>query len=69
MMREEKMQIKKALTIRKKPRPGGKYIIKIDGKITWEGSDPQSKLPRILSDYRDKNVSISWKPDREFLIV
>jgi len=63
------MQTKKGLTIRKKPRPGGKYIIKIEGKITWEGCDPRSKLPSLLSDYRNKEISISWKPDREFLIV
>jgi len=63
------MQTKKGMTIRKKTRPGGKYVIKIEGNIAWEGNDPQTKLPSLLSDRRNKDISISWKPDREFLIV
>lgn len=63
------MQVKKGITIRKKTFTTGKYIIKIDGKIEWEGRNPQTKLPSMLNDFRGKDISISWKSDREFLIV
>ncbi len=65
------MQLKKPekITIRKSPRPGGKYVIKIEGKVTWTGKDPQKKLPRLLNAHPGKNVSIAWKSDEESLIV
>lgn len=65
------MQPKKPekITIKKSPRPGGRYVIKIEGRVTWEGKDPQKKLPRLLNAYPGKNISISWKSDEEFLIV
>ncbi len=65
------MQLKKPekIAIRKSPLPGGKYVIKIEGKITWEGKNPQKKLPRVLNAHAGKNVSIAWKPDEESLIV
>ncbi|MEE8418186.1 MAG: hypothetical protein V3S06_05920 [candidate division Zixibacteria bacterium] len=65
------MQLKKPekITIRKSPCPGGKYVIKIEGRVTWEGKNPQEKLPRVLNAHPGKNVSIAWKPDEGFLIV
>lgn len=65
------MQLKKPekITIRKSPCPDGKYVIKIEGKVTWEGKNPQKKLPRILNTHPGKNVSISWKSGEESLIV
>lgn len=63
------MQAKNQITIRKKPVYGGKYIIKIEGRVAWEGKNPRTKLPLLLNRNPGRNVSISWKPDREFLIV
>lgn len=65
------MQLKKPekIMIKKSPCAGGKYVIKIEGKVTWEGKDPQEKLPRLLNTHPAKKVSIAWKPGEEFLIV
>ncbi len=65
------MQLKKPekITIKKSPGAGGKYVIKIEGKVTWEGKDPQKKLPRLLNTHPAKKVSIAWKSGEEFLIV
>lgn len=57
------------ITIKKSPYPAGKYVIKIEGRITWEGKTPQKKLPVLLDENKGKNVSISWRPDQESLIV
>jgi hypothetical protein len=57
------------ITIRKSPYPAGKYVIKIEGRITWEGKSPQRKLPVLLDQNKGKKVSISWRPDQESLIV
>ena len=65
------MQLKKPekITIKKSACPGGKYVIKIKGRVTWEGKNPQKKLPRLLNTHPGKNVSIAWKSDEESLIV
>lgn len=65
------MQLKKPekITIRKNPYPAAKYVIKIEGRITWEGKSPQKKMPALLDENKGKNVSISWRPDQESLIV
>jgi len=57
------------ITIRKSAPPCGKYVIRIEGRVTWEGKNPQKKLPRLLNAHPGKNVSISWKSDEESLIV
>lgn len=63
------MQGKNQIIIRKKPTPSAKYVIKVDGRIEWEGPDLKRKFPALLNDCRGKNISIAWKSDREFLIV
>ena len=69
MTSEEIMQKKKRVTIRKTPRNDGKYVIKIEGNIVWEGKKPQAKLPALLKDHRSKDISISWKPKSGSLIA
>ncbi len=57
------------ITIRKIPACCGKYAIKIEGKIVWEGIELQEKFPLIVSENPGKNLSICWKHEREFLVV
>jgi len=57
------------ITIKKCPRPCGKYVIKIEGRVVWEGNNPHEKLPAMIIKNPGKSLSISWKRQREFLIV
>jgi hypothetical protein len=57
------------ITIRKCPEAWGKYIIKIEGKIVWEGANPHEMFPSMIVENPGKNLSICWKRQREFLIV
>jgi hypothetical protein len=68
-MLEARMQSKKRLTLRKKPRPDGIYVIKIEGKVAWEGKNPERKFSSLLSENRDRNISIAWKAGQESIIV
>lgn len=63
------MQGKNQMIVRKKPLVEGKYVIKIEGQIKWEGKNPQAKMPTLMNKNPGKAISISWKPDKEFLIV
>ncbi|MEE9555256.1 MAG: hypothetical protein V3W18_13290 [candidate division Zixibacteria bacterium] len=62
------MQAKNRVTIRKKPQADGKYVIKIEGNIVWEGKKPQTKLPALLKNHRGRDISIVWKPKSESII-
>ena len=62
------MQAKNQISIRKKTRKDGRYIIKIEGNIVWEGEKPQTRLPGLLKEYRSEDIRISWKSKSGSLI-
>jgi hypothetical protein len=46
-----------------------KYVIKVDGKIIWEGLDLQSHIKDILRKYSKKKISVAWIPTKEDILI
>ena len=49
--------------------PNHKYIIKINGKVAWEGLDIATKFRELQKKYPNKKISISWIPTKEDLLI
>lgn len=49
--------------------PNHKYVIKVEGKIVWEGLDIVNKLKEYSKKYPDKKVSMAWVPTKEEVLV
>jgi len=49
--------------------PNHKYIIKINGKVAWEGLDISTKFREFQKKYPNKKISMSWVPTKEDLLI
>ena len=49
--------------------PNHKYIIKINGKVAWEGLDIATKFREFQKKYPNKKISMSWIPTKEDLLI
>ena len=49
--------------------PNHKYVIKVDGKIKWEGLDIANKFKELQKKYPNKKVSMSWVPTKEEILI
>ncbi|MFQ6128212.1 MAG: hypothetical protein ACE5QW_04850 [Thermoplasmata archaeon] len=38
------------------------YVLKVDGRVVWEGLDLQSKLEEVLKEYSAKRILVAWMP-------
>ena len=47
-----------------------KYILKMDGKVVYEGQDPEARYRELKKRYPDARISIIWVSlDDDILIV
>lgn len=44
------------------------YIIKVDGKEVWRGSNPKEKFWELKKKYPDKEVGIAWHTEEDVLV-
>jgi len=49
--------------------PNHKYVIKINGKVAWEGLDITTKFRELQKKYPNKKISMSWIPTKEDLLI
>jgi len=49
--------------------PNHKYIIKIDGKVGWEGLDIVQKFREFQQKYPNKKISMAWVPTKEEILI
>jgi hypothetical protein len=49
--------------------PNHKYVIRIDGKIVWEGLNVEEVFRKIKRDNPDKRVALAWIPTKEEILV
>jgi hypothetical protein len=49
--------------------PNHKYVIRIDGKIVWEGLNVEEVVRKIKRDNPDKRVALAWIPTKEEILV
>ena len=46
-----------------------KYVIKVEGKIVWEGLNVEEIFPKIKRENPEKKVALAWIPTKEEILV
>ncbi|MCK4733332.1 MAG: hypothetical protein KAT65_12835 [Methanophagales archaeon] len=44
------------------------YVIKVGGKVVWEGRNPKQKFDEIKQQNPGKRVSIAWRTREKVLV-
>ena len=45
-----------------------RYVIKVDGKVVWEGRNPKEKYFNIRKQNKWKEVAIAWRTKESILV-
>ena len=46
-----------------------RYVIRVDGKIVWEGLNVEEVFRKIKKENPEKRVALAWIPTREEILV
>ena len=44
------------------------YVIKVDGKVVWEGRNPKEEYFGIMKQNPGKEVAIAWRTKEKILV-
>ncbi len=44
------------------------YVIKVDGKVVWQGLNPKEKYWGIKKQNADKEMAIAWRTKEKVLV-
>ena len=46
-----------------------KYVIRVDGKVIWEGLNVEEVFRKIKGENPEKKVAVAWIPTKEEILV